>query len=71
MYVHLIRFINDSKFVIDMPKFDENSICHFFDVECQFPIPEDTLKELLEDAEKDEIITKIPAIDDLFVQIVF
>lgn len=31
-----------------MPKLDENSICHFFDTECQYPIPEETLKELLE-----------------------
>ena len=47
-----------------MPKFDENSICHFFDVECQFPIPEYVLKARLEDAEEDETITKIPEVDD-------
>ena len=46
-----------------MPKLDENSTCHFFDAECQYPIPEDTLKELLMEEEGD-IITQIPAMDD-------
>ena len=46
-----------------MPKLDENSTCHFFKVECQYPIPEDTLKELLEEEEAD-LITQIPTMDD-------
>ena len=46
-----------------MPKLDENSTCHFFDVECQYPIPEDTLLALFEDDEVD-IIYKIPTMDD-------
>lgn len=46
-----------------MPKLDENSTCHFFDTECQFPIPEETLKELLEEEDSD-LITQIPALDD-------
>lgn len=45
-------------------QFDENSTCHFFDVECQFPIPEDALKEIQE-AEEDDVIAMIPAMDDL------
>ena len=46
-----------------MPKLDENSMCHFFDAECQYPIPEETLKELLEQEEAG-FITQIPAMDD-------
>ena len=36
-----------------MPKIDENSMCHFFDSECQYPIPEETLLDLLEDEESE------------------
>ena len=48
-----------------MPIFDENSICHFFDIECQYPISEEVLVDLLEDAEEGEIITTIPEMDGL------
>ena len=48
-----------------MPKFDENNTCHFFDEECQFPISEQLLMELLEEAEEDELITQTPSKDDL------
>ena len=47
-----------------MPKFDENTKCHFFDNECQYPIPEDVLIDLLEDAEEGELITTIPEMGD-------
>ena len=46
-----------------MPKIDENSTCHFFDIECQYPIPEEALLILLED-EESEIIYQIPSNDD-------
>lgn len=45
-----------------MPKLDENSTCHFFETECQYPIPEETLKELLE--EDMDYISQIPEKDD-------
>ena len=45
-----------------MPKLDENSTCHFFETECQYPIPEETLKELLE--ENADYISQIPEMDD-------
>ena len=48
-----------------MPKFDENTICHFFDDECQYPISEQLLIEFLEEADEDELITQIPSKDGL------
>ena len=59
------RFINDSLVVAGMSKFDENSKCHFFDIECQYPITEDVLIDLLEDTEEGEVILKIPEMGDL------
>ena len=49
-----------------MPKIDENIQCHFLDSDCIYPIPEEALKEALENAENDETIYAIPAIDDTF-----
>jgi hypothetical protein len=46
-----------------MPKLDENSTCHFFETECQYPIPEETLKESLME-ESADLITQIPSMDD-------
>jgi hypothetical protein len=37
---------------------------HFFHYECVYPIPESALKDLLEDTEKDEVISMVPSIDD-------
>ena len=39
-----------------MSKFDENLKCHFFDIECQYPITEEALKDLLEDTEEGKVI---------------
>jgi hypothetical protein len=46
-----------------MPKIDENVQCHFLDSECIYPIPEEELMELLENAEEVETIYAIPASD--------
>ena len=48
-----------------MPKFDENKKCNFFEYDCFYPIPEDVLKELLEDAEEEEVISMVPEIDTI------
>ncbi|MFC1803620.1 hypothetical protein ACFL0D_06610 [Thermoproteota archaeon] len=47
-----------------MPKIDENIQCHFLDTECVYPIPEDVLLEALENADEDETIHAVPAIDE-------
>jgi len=47
-----------------MPNIDEDTQCHFFDQECLWPIPEEALKELLEEAEEGDTIFTVPAMDD-------
>ena len=50
-----------------MPKLDENIKCHFFEYDCAYPIPKDTLEEALENWDEEEdgdTLYRIPIIDD-------
>jgi len=46
-----------------MPKIDENTKCHFFDMDCYYPIDENELKTLLEELEEGDILSQVPSID--------
>ena len=46
-----------------MPKIDENKQCHFFELECLYPISKEELEIELEEAEEGEIISAIPVAD--------
>ena len=67
IYVKMLskKSITECQLAVAMSKFDENSKCHFFDIECQYPITEDALIDLLEDTEEGEVISKIPEMGDL------
>ena len=43
-----------------MPKFDEETKCHFFEIECRFLISEEGLKNSLDDLEEQDVLSSRP-----------
>jgi len=43
-----------------MPKFDEETKCHFFDEECRFLISEEDLKNSLDDIDEGDSLASRP-----------
>lgn len=43
-----------------MPKFDEETKCHFRDIECMFLISEEDLKNSLDDLEEEDSLSQRP-----------
>lgn len=46
-----------------MPRIDESTRCHFYDIDCYYPINEEDLKLLLEELEEGEILSQVPSMD--------
>jgi len=46
-----------------MPRIDESTRCHFYDIDCYYPINEEDLRLLLEELDEGEILSQVPSMD--------
>lgn len=42
---------------------DENTRCHFYDIDCYYPINESELMLLLKEMDEGDVISQVPSID--------